>query len=119
MAGFYQIGLDLLTTFGFDCVVNKYTTSAFNVNEGEYTHTLSEAINGKAVLVQLDTGTLKQSGYLNIEGDKSILLSIPTNKYLEINSEIVFNSQTYKIAFISQVKDVLETALYKVVIREK
>lgn len=118
MAGFYDLGLELLTTFGFDCVASKYDNTSFDINTGEYVKIISAASNCKAVLIQLDSGQLKESGYIYFNGDLKILLSAPQDFKITVDTIISFQEKDYKIAFISEVKDVLETALYKLVIRE-
>jgi len=118
MAGFHNVAKELLTTFGFELDVNNYGISSFNIEEGQNIKTLIKTEKGLGAFIQLDSGILKENGYSYFEGDKQILLNVPLTFKVDISTRIVIQSVLYTISFISEVKDVFETAIYKVVIRE-
>jgi len=118
MAGFHKIAEDLLKTFGFVLDVSNFTNDHFDIEAGSNVKILDKTEKGLGAFIQLDSGMLKENGYIYYEGDKQILLSVPLSFNVDISTVIKILNIDYKIGFISEVKDVLETAIYKVVIRE-
>ena len=117
MAGFHKLAKDLLTTFGFPVTVENYTLGAFNIEEGEKSKVIDTTVEGLAVYIQLDSGILKESGYVYFEGDKKILLNTPLDFKIDIKTRITIQGEVYLPVNIAIVKDVLENAIYKLVIR--
>ena len=117
MAEFHKVAENLLTKFGFEISAFNLISSVFDIEAGKEIESVSTITNGVAVIIQLDTGKLKENGYLFKENDIKILLSVPLDFDFNISSVLSIKGVNYKVSFLEEVKDVLDTALYKVVLR--
>lgn len=118
MAGFNALAQELLKANGFEVQINNFDNTDFDIEEGESIKTLTDSFPGYAIFTTFERSLNLENSYQVEAGDKSLLLSVDIDKNVNNGSKITINSNIYKICYLSEVKDVLETALYKLIIKE-
>lgn len=118
MADFHKIANNILKKFGFPVGVTNYTNGDFNPSTGSIERTIESTSEGIGAFSKVKSGEFKDYKYVYQVGDNILLLNIPVTFDLNVGTTIEIDGTKYKISLIQEVKDVLTTALYKLVIRE-
>ena len=118
MSEYQQMAHDMLSEDGFEVLVLNYTLSDFDPDTGNR-KTNKEEIEGFALFTTLKQGDFKENIYSFKEINSVILLSIPIDKEINIDSKISINGKRYKILVFTEIKDKTTTAVYKVVLKNE
>ena len=118
MSDFGILADKMLAKFGFKATLNNYDNSIFDINAGKHISILNATIACNAVFVGIESGELKEQSYIVNAGDKLILTYCPKTFVVNNTTEVVIDNIKYNIYNIEEVKQKLNTVLYKLIIRQ-
>lgn len=118
MSDFGILADKLLKKFGFLATIKNYSTSSFNIEEGSSIKVVEQSENINCVFVGIENGEIKEQSYIQNSGDKKILFYCTNAFNLNTKTELFINGILYNIIFIEEVKQKLNTVLYKTIIRQ-
>jgi len=118
MSAFYDTAKSLLKDFGFNIVINKYTTDSFDIENGSYTKTLDKSLICQAIYTQFKSGIFKESTYSYLDTDIKLLCQLEVGESIDFSCIVEFDNKEFKILNFEKLKFKEEDLIYYLYLRE-